>query len=443
MRTPITLAINPNTRANVAIYRPFFLSGMLAALTAGCLLGAVALFGIAMRGNYAASVWTPYVLAHANSQLYGWVGFFIVGFALQQHPPSIGRSELFHRLAAWILVLLAVGIGLRFAAEPLVAVDRTVWLPVGVLSSVLQALGVALFIATIGITRHKSGEGLTWQTVFVFASLGWWMLVALAEPFYFALSHQVDPTASIAFVARWFPPYREAQFLGFVPMMIFGVALVKMNSCFGAAKPSRIMGLIGFALWNGGLLCRMVGWLRYMDSDMAPGAGNIYFLGGALIALGAMVLVANTRMFEALETRLPSHKFIRAAMIWLIVSGFLMVMEPLHLRLIGQPFSHAFIGAIRHALTVGFISQMIVGVSMHVVTRMNDITENAAPSLWIVFVLLNLGNALRVVLEVASDYTPHAFAPMSITGFIELTAIAIWAWCVARPMLRSRRLSHA
>ena len=77
--------------AVVSVYRPFFICGVLTVVTAGCLLGAIALFGISGRGSYLASSWTPYVLAHANSQLYGWVGFFVIGFSLQHHAPVCRR----------------------------------------------------------------------------------------------------------------------------------------------------------------------------------------------------------------------------------------------------------------------------------------------------------------------------------------------------------------
>ncbi|HLK15996.1 MAG TPA: hypothetical protein VKT78_14415, partial [Fimbriimonadaceae bacterium] len=231
-------APDPDGRASVEIYRPFFLAGILSVLTAGCTLGAVALLGIAQQGSYIASVWTPYVIAHANSQLYGWVGFFIMGFALQQHAPSQSKLRLFYRLAFWSLGLMAVGIGLRFAAEPLVQANRAVWLPVGVGSCVLQLVAVLLFMTNTQVTRYRTGQPLTWQTRFVFGSLGWLLLVALAEPFVFANAHQADPLASIQFVAEYFTPYRDAQFLGSVTCMIFGVGLVKMNSCFGA-RPAR------------------------------------------------------------------------------------------------------------------------------------------------------------------------------------------------------------
>lgn len=435
---PTRIDTGPSSRAQVAIYRPFFIAGVLSVLTAGCTLGAVALLGIALNSSYTASAWTPYVLAHANSQLYGWVGFFIIGFALQQHAPSRAKVKLFHTLAYWSLGLMAGGIGLRFAAEPLVAVNRAVWLPVGVASCVMQLVAVLLFAANTQITRHRTGEPLTWQGRFVLTSLAWMLVIAIAEPFTFSLAHQSDPGKGILFVAEYFAPYREAQFLGFVAMMIFGVALTKMNSCFAAKPAHREMALTALVVWNMGLLARMAGWIVYFESGMRPGADRLYFAGGFLIAGAAAMLAYSVRMFERLGASYSPHKFIRAAFAWLLIAGALLVMEPFHLRAIGSQFSHAYIGAIRHAVTVGFISQMILGVGMHVIGRMRDLPDSAQKALWSTFILVNVGNAARVGLEIATDYTPAGFMPMGFTGFIELTGLAIWAWHVARPMILRR-----
>ena len=205
--TPLKLAAErpSDGRAFTEIYRPFFLIGILSVLTAGCTLGAIALLGISGQGSYTASAWTPYVLAHANSQLYGWVGLFIMGFALQQHAPRMSKVRLFHKLAAWSLGLMAAGISLRFVAEPMAQVNRAVWVPVGVISCLLQVLAVGFFLANTGLTRFRSDTGLTWPTAFVFASLTWWAMAVIAEPFYFALAHQGNPGQSIAFVAEYFP----------------------------------------------------------------------------------------------------------------------------------------------------------------------------------------------------------------------------------------------
>ncbi|MCW5942078.1 MAG: hypothetical protein KIS66_07585 [Fimbriimonadaceae bacterium] len=427
-----------NDRADVSIYRPFFLAGMVCVLTVGCLLGATALLGISRQASYTANAWTPYVLAHANSQLFGWVGFFVLGFALQQHAPTESKKRLFHRLAFLSMQSMAAGIALRFVAEPLVRIDRPLWLPVGVAACLLQALAVVLFLANTQLTRHRSGAPTTWTSKFVFASLFWFLAVALAEPIVFALSHRSDARASILFVAEWFAPLREAQFLGFAAMMIFGVSLTKFGTCFGWKPAHRTLGEIGFVLWTFGLIARMVGWNRTFAAGMSPGSAGLYQAGGVLIALATVALFAASRLYERPDRPARSHKFVRGAYGWLVLAGLLLVLEPLHLAAIGQPFSHAYTGAIRHAVTVGFISQMIVGVSMHVVARMHGLAEERLAGLWSVFVLLNLGNAARVGLETLTDYQVAAFAPMGWTGFVELLALGVWAIHVGGPLVRTR-----
>ncbi len=440
------LRVVPNKVASphsvaIEIYRPFFLAGIITVLTAGCTLGAIALLGLSVRGSYITSTWTPYVLAHANSQLYGWVGFFIMGFALQTHPPRIDRQVIYRRLAVSSLALMALGIAIRFVADPLASAHQGGWTSLGIVSAILQTASVALFLINSSVTRRSTGEKLIWQTKFIFASLIWMAAVAVAEPIVFALSHQ-SGMASIQFVAEWFSPLREAQFLGFVANMIFGIALIKMNSCFGAKTPMRDVGNAAFIAWNVGIVLRMVGWVKYFQSGMASSDINLYTFSGAVLAGAAILFVIASRMFERTETQVASHKFIRTAFGWLLVSGALMMLEPLHLRLIEAPFSHAYIGGIRHALTVGFISQMIIGVSSHVISRMNSLPDSLQNRLVWTYWLINIGNAGRVILEIATDYTPRAFAPMGLTGFIELIGLAIWAFVMIKLMVVNRQPSR-
>jgi hypothetical protein len=366
-----------------------------------------------------------------------------MGFALQQHPPTLGKLALYQRLAWTSLALMAVGISLRFIAEPMVESDPQAWVPVGVWACVLQAAAVGTFMFNTWYPRYRSGDRPGWQTLFVYASLFWLFVVSFAEPFVFALTHQADKLASIQFVARWYPALREAQFLGFVAMMIFGVSLVKLNSCFGVRQANKTLGRSAFVVWTVGLLMRMVGWVYAFDHGFANGSQNYYYAGGILIAIAAVMFAITSRIFEPVEEPQRSHKFVRGAYGWLIVAGLLVVWEPFHLSLLGVPFSHAYTGAIRHAVTVGFISQMILGFGAHVIARMNDLDEKSLAPLWSVFFLVNLGNAGRVALEIATDFTPAAFAPMGLTGFIELVGLAIWAYNVSRPLMASRRLKVA
>jgi hypothetical protein len=429
MPTPLPTSV-VDARVVTEIYRPFFLAGMLCVLTAGCTLGAIALIGVALNQGYGLPTWTPYILAHANSQLYGWVGLFVIGFALQHHAPRQSRAALFYRLASVSLILMVSGVALRFVAEPSMAVNRALGLGLGVLSGLLQIGAIAAFIANTALTRFSTGGGIPWQSRFVFGSLAWWMLVAAAEPAIFWWSHGPDAEANLRFVAEWFAPYREAQFLGFVPLMIFGVALDKMHKGFGAKPPFVRAGKAGFVLWNLGLVLHMVGWVVAYRSGFTTSA--LYTAGSVVLLAGGISLVAATRMLERLTEAITAQKFIRAAFVWFLVAATMLAAEPLVLALADVSFSHAYTGAVRHALTVGFISQMIMGVGIVVTSRMNDLPYGAEPVLLVPFVLLNLGNALRVGLEAATVFTDHAFLPMGATGLVELTALALWAATLVR-----------
>jgi hypothetical protein len=410
---------------------------MLSVLTAGCLLGAVALFGISLQGTFTSAQWTPYIWAHANSQLYGWVGFFIIGFSLQQHAPRQSKLSQFRWMSVTTLALMAVAIGMRFVAEPMSRVQPDLWVPIGVFCCLLQAVAVMLFVSTIMTTRHKSGAGLTWQSLFIFASLFWFLAIALIEPFVFFRTHGPGPQQ---FVAEWFAVYREAQFLGFVAQMIFGVALTKLSSCFGIQPANRTLGLIGFALWNVGLIVRFAGWRVLFESGFQNGA--VYGLGALMLSTAAAAIVLSSNIFSAAREPHRSQRFVRASFAWLLVGGLMQVAMPLHLSLAGVAFSHAYVGALAHVVTVGFISQMIIGFSLHVTARMNDIDDAKLSPLWSVFWLLNVGNAARVGFEIATDYSSAAFLPMGVTGFIELCALGIWAYSIVS-MMKSRQRAFA
>lgn len=439
MRSALTTPKTGTDQAETQVYRPFFVCGIVTVLTVGCLLGAVALLGIAGQASYTASVWTPFVLAHANSQLFGWVGFFVMGFAMQQHGTTLAKRDLFHRVAWWALGTMGAGIALRFAAEPLAQADPDRWRWLGVLSATLQLVAVLLFCYNSGSNRFRTGKSLTWPTTFVFGSLGCLLLVSVAEPLAFALSHQTDKGASISFVAEWFTPLREVQFLGFVAMMIFGVAASKFPGCLGFRAADPQWGLTAFGLWAVGLVLRVLGWSCYFRSGLMPGADLWFRMGGALLAFGAIAMCVSLGVFSPVRHANHSQKFIRAAFSWLLGAGGLLLFEPFHLASMGAPFSHAYTGAIRHAVTVGFISQMIIGVGYHLVTRMLMRDERSAPALWSVFILLNLGNAARVMLEILTDLNRAAFLPMGWTGFIELTGLAIWSAVMLRLLLGGKK----
>lgn len=96
-------------------------------------------------------------------------------------------------------------------------------------------------------------------------------------------------------------------------------------------------------------------------------------------------------------------------------------------------------GAIRHAITVGFISLMIVGVAARVVPTLNGIDLRRLSKLWGPFLLLNAGCTLRVCGQMLTDFVPAVFPITGVSGVLEVLGLTLWAvhlW----PMMSGRLL---
>src|SRR5690606_38592260 len=105
----------------------------------------------------------------------------------------------------------------------------------------------------------------------------------------------------------------------------------------------------------------------------------------------------------------------------------LLLMMPVYQVLYEGAFSHAYHGAIRHAITVGFISMMIMGMGARIIPRLAGLDTARLPRLWAPFVLVNAGCALRGSLQIATDWWPGAFPLVGISGTLELGGLTWWA----------------
>ncbi len=116
----------------------------------------------------------------------------------------------------------------------------------------------------------------------------------------------------------------------------------------------------------------------------------------------------------------------------------MLLLMPFYNRLVGVGFSHAYFGATRHAITVGFISLMIMGMAAKVVPTLNGVDPLTLSNLRGPFLLVNLGCFLRVTMQVATDWTHYAYPPIGMSGVLEVTGLAWWGLGLAVVMRRGR-----
>ena len=211
--------------------------------------------------------------------------------------------------------------------------------------------------------------------------------------------------------------------------MILGVSQRFLPPFLGIPETGARRGWLGLWAIAAGLLLESTLFVAFRLTGDHRWAAGLY-LGWILLAVGSVTVVWPWRLWRPLARNDRGGRFIRLAYSWLGLSFLMLLLLPAYQALSGTPFSHAYYGAIRHAVTVGFVSQMIVGVSTLVVP-LRPRTAALRPTL----ALLNLGCFLRVGLQISSDWTPGAFRVIGVSGLLELTALLLWAGVLWRGLL--------
>ena len=413
------------------IYRPFFLAGIATVLTLGCVWGAINLFTIGVKESFNAISYS-WVLAHGHAMVFGFVGFFIMGFAYQAVPRFKHTALWRPRLAFSTLPLMISGIILQTVAH----LSSPPSLSLEIFASVIQMLAVVIFAGVMVKTIHQARKPEIYDR-FLYAALAWFLIAAIANPVIFKLFELAGTREQLLFnLATFNIPYRDVQLLGLAVVMILGISLRLLPHAYGFREPSR--SWVSFLFW--GVNASIVGGVLFFIAGMtsrSPWLLTFQWLAAVVLLVIAVATPFQYRLFAAVPASESDRglKFIRAAHIWFIVATAMLVFTPIYnfgiyMPLTGShsPFSHAFFGAYRHALTVGFIMMMIVGVSSKVVPTLSGIDVKRTNSLWPTFVLLNLGNLTRVSFQIATDFSPAAYPVMGISGFIEVVGLTLWGY---------------
>lgn len=423
------------------IYRRFFKAGIAIVLSVGALWGAVNLLEIALHQNFLQLHLVPAIHAHAHAMIFGWCGLFVMGFAYQSFPRFKHTTLWRPNLANLTFYLMLTGIATRVAAELLQPGE--IGLALGALSAAAELTAIGLFILILLKTARRSVGPHNPYEKFIFGALAWFFIQAVfSDFFFFAKATAANQQELIRRIALLDGPLRDVQLLGFVALIIAGVSQRFIPAVYQLDRPARDRQSLIFWLMNGSLALDVVCYVLTLTT------GNLLFAVGleisfVLMLAWAVLLVRQLRIFSAPGERDRTWKFVRAAYIWLLVAMVMLPLFPVYGLLTHQYFPHAFIGAYRHAFTVGFITLMIMGIAARVVPILAGLDSGALSSLWGPFILLNLGNAGRVTLQILTDFFPHiAYSLVGVTGFLEVTALAWWGIELWRTMnvAKSRRL---
>jgi uncharacterized protein DUF1858/uncharacterized protein DUF542/NnrS protein len=420
---PAAPVITPDALARENLYRRFLKAALLFTFTGGTALGAWALVVMALRERLG-GIGRGVIQVHGHWQLFGWVGLFVVGVAYHILPRLTAVPLPSYRLASWSFVALTVGTVMRFGQSLDPSMARNALLLGGAL---LEIAGCAIFAWTVGRILTLQASRLMPYQVFLGHGTVWLLVSALLN-----LAHARDLVRSGRFeVSAWLNvPYLSIFLLGFVTFWILGVSLRTLPVFMGLRNRSRAAAIVATPL-SAAIALLAVGEALFLKTG-GDAPRSAFGIGGLAVACCLALFT------WALGILSPAHddpepgadrgyeKFIRLSYAWLLISGLMLAVFSV-LILAGRDLDHAYVGAYRHALTVGFITTIMVGMALRIVPVFRGVPLWSPRMREATFWLLAIGNVIRVVFQALSAAAgPQWLRVAGISGLMELTALALF-----------------
>jgi len=298
----------------------------------------------------------------------------------------------------------------------------------------LEIAAIGTFVAQLAVTWRASLSRREPYLRFIAAAFAFFLAQAMFCVWHtLSVMGAADRDALLWQVATYQAVLRDLQIHGFALMLILGVSMRVLPRFYGVPEIDGRRARRAWWLLLLGVLGETVLFLLYRFTGRHVLAAALLLPWG-MLAWGALSVAAVFRPWRPFPVPDRSAKFVRAAYLWLAMSFALLLLLPVYQAVLHLRFSHAYYGSIRHAITVGFASQMIMGVAAYVVPTLRRRDRAALPDLSGPFVLINLGCLLRVTLQALTDVHPAFFAVVGVSGLLELAALCWWGVHLARLM---------
>ncbi len=393
---------------------PFLVASLALALIPGVTLGMLSLMKLTWPWGGLDRTW---VWTHGYVQVFGFAALFVMGFAYHAVPRFVGASLQHARLVGASLGCQLAGVASIVAAflAPLPATIRYA-LQLGGACGLLAA--AALFAVVLGTTvRARSAPRQSFER---------WMVAGAAW---------LTATAAIAVVAAarsdttWHHLLWPAGLYGFAGSWIFGAGRRLFGSSLGWKSRWPALELPVFLIYQAGVAAWSLGaW---------PEEGVFRLLR----ALGASALLVSVAGYAALVGWLRTgstldlggefrvyERWIHAGWFWLLVALATGPAWSLTRVLRGDLDSITMMDFSRHALGLGFVTHMVMGIG----TRFVPVF--CVARLWsprahvLAWWLLNLSLAIRAVeVPLAAGYWHQLWPLLGLSGPPAGVAFALFA----------------
>ena len=390
----------------------YAITGLFFMLLPGTFLGVWNL--ISISGHRGAAISASWIQAHGHAQIFGWIGTFILGIGFYSIPKMTSGS-IQPALRGWIAWLLwTSGVLLRWAC----GFYHLYWRVLLPVSAALELTGFAIFLYSVRSHRpakpgNENQRIPLWIVSVLIGTAGFGaaLLLNLIIAIYVSI-YNTGPAFPLIFEARFLFLVAYA----FIVPTVWGFS-ARWLPVFLGLKPLQERALryaLSFSI--AGVLLAVAGFTQAAHW---------------VIAVAAVVAVAAFRFLEqpiqkakiaGVHASFPA--FVRIAYLWLIIAAVV--------GICGVYFDHAhgWIGASRHALTVGFVATMVFAIGQRVLPAFAGMRVLYSPRLMLTcLLLLNTGRLLRVSSEILAyeNYWLPAWKILAVSAICELAAVTVFA----------------
>jgi hypothetical protein len=406
------------------IYQKFVKTALIISVTTGCLYGAIKLFQVGLGGSFDV-LSKKAIQMHGSSQLVGWVGLYIMGFFYFILPRLKGTTLAGRKWANLSYYLVLAGLIVRALFYVLEKSDTPVY---PLIAGLLDTGAAGIFLGVCLKTIRQSTEPKGIQDNFILAGIVWFLVSGIIYSILNLQLYLGSFPSKNPLVVGSVPPYLFSAWvhlflMGFVFNFIFGISSKTISSFLDTPPVKEVLIRKFFFIYNFSLIGYVISALTRIQM--------IYFITLLLITHFTWLFIGSLRVFEKKVGELDdvqmdrSHeRFIRFGYGWLTISLGIALFQ----LMAKDPYAlHMLRGAANHGYTVGFVSMLMIGLSMKMIPVFtgNQIWSSALTT-W-TFWLLKIGNTLRIGFELlAITKNPTIHHIVGFTGFLEVTALILF-----------------
>ncbi len=403
----------------------FVLTALALALTLGVSTGGWAIWQMAFAGG---TVLVSHLQLHAHVQLLGFAGLFIFGVALHALPRILGAKTPSNRVLFTVLVGVGGGALLRAFGQPLAPWPAGRFL--SLLSGTLEIAGVFAFLAwalPVLAARRSLGDPLSLHVLFgsLWAALA--VVLSGAQSLFLAGHAESEIPGGLV------EPFYAIALYGFILSYVLGFASRMVPAFLGLHRPTAKSARPVAALQGAGVLLLAAAWIPGLTPPVSRG----FALGGTLLVSAAVLVFLAAGRILAPFAKAPGALSLRAPFAFLGLFAAISIAASIG-ELSGASV-HKFVwdGA-RHVYTIGFLTLLIVGMSLRVVPAFTGraLVRPREARLALAFVAAAaLVRALQIPVALGWGGLP-LYRLVGTTGIFATVGLLLWAHVLVATLKR-------